>query len=141
MKKPTIAGLQREKEELEKKVEHLDGIITRQERDDEQLRITFARMLESYAPVRPVQYELVHRNAFGDMVSDRTEQSKMPVPNWHEIAVLIGELKADANYAMILEARDNFRRESDQKSELIQRMRRTMMAAGVEFDFRGEERL
>lgn len=138
-KRVTIAGLQREKAELEEKVEHLDGIITRQERDDEAVRATFARLLQSYAPVHQVSFKM--HGFLGEQTLQDQEERKERVPNWHEIAVLIGELKADANYAMVLEGRDEFRRQSQQKSELIGRMRKAMMQAGVEFNFNGEELL
>lgn len=71
--------------------------------------------------------------ALGGLVIDRdmfTREIKTKSMSWIEIAVAIGELKADANYAMVLEARDDFKQQlqivdqfSQAQSKVIQNYR------------------
>ena len=128
-RKLTIAGLQREKEELERKVAYQADIIKQQDADDLKVRTELSELLGSYK----IKYE----NNYGMHREEGTKE--VEVQSWIGIAFLIGELKADANYAMVLEARDRFRDESRSKDQIIDRMRQAMLLAGVEFDFNGEE--
>lgn len=130
-KTKTVAALEDELAAAEKKIEKLEQKVEDKKEFEKHIREQFSKLLGSIRYVRP-QFDYLH--------SEPAKEETVTL-SWAEIAFRVGELHADANYAMTLEARDEFRRESQQKTDLIIRMKRAMIKAGVEFDFAGEELL
>jgi hypothetical protein len=88
--KPTKENLVKENAVLTEKIKLLETL-------DQKRRTTLSELLDSYSINR-------------DEWTNRTKK-EVDVKDWMGIAFLIGELKADANYAMCIEAREELKRE------------------------------
>lgn len=124
--KPTIAGLQREVETLKETVAQRDATIKALKDNDLHVRTKLSELLDAFKH----EYET---NVFGQRLRSG-EATKVP-QDWLGIAFLIGELRADANYSCVIEARESFRRESQYKSETINRLVKVLQENGLTFDF------
>lgn len=82
------------KEDLIKTNERLQNRVKQLESEDLRIREVLSGLLDSYT------FET-------DFYGGRKEK-KTVVQSWEGIAFLMGELKADANYSMVIQARDEF---------------------------------
>lgn len=96
------------KVDLEKENTKLESTLEDKIKKDKDLRTVFADLLNA------VEYE---RDRFSGSYDSKTR--KIRDITWYEIAFLIGELKADANYAMVIESRDMFRNNLDEAEKEI----------------------
>ncbi len=128
--KPTIAGLQREVETLKETVAQKDATIKALKDNDLHVRMKLSELLDATYSEKP--YTIKQRfNAY----SYPGEKKEKQPQDWLGIAFLIGELRADANYSCVIEARESFRRESQYKSETINRLVKVLQENGLTFDF------
>lgn len=74
--------------------------------EDRRLREVFSNLLDSAEYVQ--EYGFSH-----------SKERKVVVQSWEGIAFMIGELKADADYSCVIEAREMLKRE---KGELLERL-------------------
>lgn len=98
----TNAMLVDENAKLQGKVDMLNSL-------DEKKRSDLSKVLGSYKNVASAYH---HTSPNREVV----------VLTWFEIAGEIGELKADANYSMVIAGRDEFRNQVAQQKEYIQRL-------------------
>jgi hypothetical protein len=91
------------KEVLVKENAILKAEITRLNALDEDRRKTLSDLLDSY------EYVPEFYNSYSNSKGKR----QLNVRDWLGIAFLIGELKADADYAMVLQSRDHFQKEAE----------------------------
>lgn len=94
------------REEILKENATLRERIEQKRLEDENVRKVLSGLLDSYEYTQEYSY------------SNRKEQ-KILIRDWVGIAFLIGELKADANYSMVIETREILRRE---KNDLEQKL-------------------
>jgi hypothetical protein len=80
------------KVELEKMVTTLEVKLLHAEDEDKRVRQVFSELLESY------YYESSNNSFYNNR-----DKKALDVQSWEGIAFMIGELKADANYAILLE--------------------------------------
>lgn len=91
--------MKKTKEDLIKENAELSLIIKQNEVDDLKRRTTLSGLLDSY------EWKV---DAW-----DNKKTSVIHVRDWLGISFLIGELKADADYAMCIQARDQLRNENE----------------------------
>lgn len=96
------------KEELLKTNERLENKLKVFESEDLRVRTVFSELLDS------TYFE-------SDFYGSRKEK-KVKVLSWEGIAFLMGELKADANYSMVIQGRDEFREENRFLKEQIKNL-------------------
>lgn len=96
------------KEELVRLNASQESTINNLRAEDERLRRTFSELLDSY------EWE----DQWGG-----GRKRKPVVQSWEGIAFLIGELKSDADYSCVLEAREHLRRENQSLREEIEALR------------------
>lgn len=123
-RKQTIAGLQREVATLERKVVNRDNTIESMKDVDLSTRTRLSKLLNSM--------KCTKTKDFGMDSHYFTEETD--VLDWIGIAFLIGELKADANYAMVIESRDTFRNESKHRAGVIRRLHARLLKEGVIYE-------
>lgn len=87
------------KEQLQKQNTMLEEKLTRMVDEDRRLREVFSDLLDSS--------EFVEGYGFS-----HSKERKVVVQSWEGIAFLIGELKSDADYSCVIEARENLKREN-----------------------------
>lgn len=68
--------------------------INRMEHEDFELRTEFSKILDTYTPASDTYF---------------VPNKKPEISSWMEIAGLIGELKADANYSCVIAAREELK--------------------------------
>lgn len=88
------------KDDLIKENARLMAEVEALNREDETRRKELSALLNSY-------------DLYVDKWTGRKDKA-VAVQSWLGIAFLIGELKADADYSCVLEARENFRRENEE---------------------------
>ena len=124
--KPTIAGLQREVDTLRVYAADKDREIKALKDNDLHIRTKLTELLDAFKH----EYET---DVFGQR---RGSGASTKIPqDWLGIAFLIGELRADANYSCVIEARESFRRESQHRAETINRLVKVLQENGIAFDF------
>lgn len=96
------------KEALIEDIGQLEERVHRHEMNDEQRRAVLSELLDSY------EWE---ENSYGG-----GRKKKVLVRDWLGIAFLIGELKADADYAMCIQAREELKRENNDLRMRIQEL-------------------
>lgn len=100
------------KEELIKENGKLYGQVERLQLDDKTRRIELSGLLDNY------EWEI--EREYGYSSSKKTK--KVIDASWLEIAFLIGELKADADYAMCIQAREDLKKENADLRERIKQL-------------------
>jgi hypothetical protein len=58
---------------------------------------------------------IIEKDFYSRVINDQ----KIDIRSWLSIAALIGELKADANYSMVLESKEELRKELEEKAKEI----------------------
>ena len=104
----TVKSINVTKASLEKVNTEFAYRLEAAEREDLERRKILSGLLDSYETIR-------------ERYSDRDER-KLVVQSWLGIAFLIGELKADANYSLLLEGKENLLRENAELRERIYRL-------------------
>jgi hypothetical protein len=94
------------KEELIKENATLTEKLVRMKLDEENTRKVLSELLDSYEWIAKGYY-------------NPERDKKVIVRDWIGIAFLIGELKADADYAMCIQAREALRNENEALKEEI----------------------
>lgn len=113
---------QKTKEELVKENTLLEQKLSERGKEDLRIRTELSELLDSYT-------ETTDRFGGGGV------ERKINVQSWLGIAFLIGELKADANYSMVLEAKENFRQraaELEKENYLLKNPSKKRPAPGPE---------
>lgn len=86
----------------------LEEKLTRMVDEDHRIRSVFSEMLESYEYTQEYGYS--------------SKSRKVSVMSWEGIAFAMGELKADADYSCVIEARESLKRENAELRERIMRL-------------------
>jgi len=93
------------KQELIEKNAELRHALNSTEADDSIRRKEFSKLLDNY--------ELSTGYNYG------TQKKELVIASWLEIAFMIGELKADANYSCVIEARERLKQDNQRLLERI----------------------
>lgn len=102
------------KKAIKPKKDSLSKINTALERENASLKREMEIMKETDVSRRTVLSEMLDSYEYTSAYGMSRQEKSVKVRNWMGIAFLIGELKADANYAMVIEARDRLK-ESNQR--------------------------
>ena len=108
-------GKQITKKELQEENGLLKGKLSILASKDLELRTSISEMLDSF------EFEKEPSTASFYWNPSKAKRF-LKVQEWLGIAFLIGELKADANYSIILQARDELRMENEQLRKTIQEL-------------------